>query len=145
MKISVERNPFHKASWPPSTVEIEVVMHTDLEKWVNDRLGDGSAFMINLEERILDTIEPYVPRKDGDLIESAHKNRQGTEGSGVIVWGGGGLRKPYAAWQYFNNPGPPRPTGGLRGARWVERWGNDGLISQTVKEAAERFGFKFGG
>jgi len=105
-----------------------------ISKMLNNNFGEGSDFLKKFEQKILETIEPFIPRLSGQLIQTARQPGS-AEGKGRIVWGG--KHAPYAVKQYYTHR---NKTGSNRGALWVERWQNNGYVGRILREISPQFG-----
>jgi hypothetical protein len=119
------------------TVDMRIVFDSQLPEQLTALIGPDSPVQQFIDHEILRTIEQYVPKLTGTLIRSATEHT--VIGSGLIKW-----VTPYARFQYFKNPGPPRPTGEIRGRDWIGRWSNDGNVENIVAAASAKFGFGIG-
>jgi hypothetical protein len=137
--------PKRKDIWSTATFSASIVWTREFEQRMNTLFGNRVPSFIR--DEVLRTIEPYVPLQPkeeaerrkvepGRLIASAKGDNTTIESDGIYFrW-----KTPYAVRQFFENPGPGRPTGAKRGKQWTLRWLNDGA-GGLLPAMSAKFGF----
>ncbi len=87
------------------------------------KINNTQAHFTSLVEK---EVEPYVPKRDGDLSKSVIRGTVLNGNTGELKW-----TVPYARYQYYLKNRKPKEdkNGGLkdplRGSRWLERMKDD--------------------